>query len=169
MKRVHRIAAYLSLAVIATLSALSIYLSRPWIIEIAELRSTGELETIHAYWGRACGEDFLSEEATLLHLDIYVPQGGMTPAESGATVPDNLFVITGYRYKRIEKNYLTGKVREYPSGRVDAIEWHVVPPYQAYVDDPDVLIEEMSTPLGWMSLEAAPEFSHNQRNNSHEC
>jgi len=133
-----------------------VYFSKPYIIEIDEVRTTGKIETIRAYWGRACGEDFLSEEDSGIKLALVVPKGGITPGDSNAAIPDNLFIITGYRYKRILKNLLNGEVKEIPSQRFDVVKWHVVPPYEAYVDDDNEFIKKVNTPLGWKSQELEP-------------
>lgn len=159
--------------IIATLAVvwlgLFVFLSKPWIVNIAENRVTGKLETIRAVWGRDCGEDFLEEERTGLKLSLAVPAGGKTPDQTNAVVPDNEFIITGYRYKLVQKNLLSGEIRQLPSARFDVVAWHVVTPYQAYVDDPDVLIKEVNTPLGWHSRVPDPVFIAYRQTNTGKC
>lgn len=169
LKKSLRIIAYLMAVLAIVWLGLFIYLSRPWIVNIEESRTTGKLETIRATWGRDCGEDFLAEENSGLKLTLVVPDGGKTPGQTRAAVPDNEFIITGYRYKRVQKNLLSGEVRQLPARRFDVIAWHVVTPYKAYVDDPDVLIKEVSTPLGWHSEVPDPAFISSRPSPAGKC
>lgn len=154
---------------VVTWIGLFVYISKPYIIEIEQVRTSGRVETIRAYWGRACGEEFLSDKDSGVKLTLTVPEGGKTPSDTHAAVPDNLFIITGYRYKSVQKNFLTGEIKELPSPRVDVIKWHVVPPYRVYVNDGDALIKEINTPLGWQSQELEPRFTFYHRPEPGEC
>lgn len=169
LQNILRIVTYTIAGLAAAWIGFFVYLSKPYIIEIDEVRTTGKLETVRAYWGRACGEDFLSEGRPGTKLILTVPEGGITPRETNAVVPGNLFIITGYRYKRVQKNLLNGEVKEIPSQRFDVVKWHVVPPYEAYVDDKDVLIKKVNTPLGWKSHELEPNFTFYNRSESVGC
>lgn len=155
-----RITSYLVAILVMIWSGLFIYFTEPYIIELEEVRTTGKQETIQAYWGRTCGEDFISEGQPGTRLTLVVPENGITPADTHAVVPDNVFIITGYRYKSIQKNILNGDIKEIPSPRVDVISWYAVAPYSIYVDDKDVLIKQSTAPLGWQSTEPSPEFTY---------
>ena len=64
MKKVLRIIAYTIVSFSTVLIGLFVYFSKPYIIEIDVVRTTGKLETIRASWGRACEKDFLAEEGS---------------------------------------------------------------------------------------------------------
>jgi hypothetical protein len=94
---------------------LYILIFRPYV-KVEEVR-VPKMETIHAQWvSWACGDP--TSRITELYgpgadtkfaegpLHIAVPQGGQNPEESDAAYPENRFVLTGYRYKWIETNYL---------------------------------------------------------------
>lgn len=137
-----------------------VYVFEPYVVEVAEIRTTGRLETIYASFGLACGEEFISEDGSQDHegrLHLVVPEGGKAIEQSDAAVPNNGFVITGYRYKTVRKNILNGRLEEVPSRRIDVVSWHVVSPYQ--VRDGDGGIREVTEPLGWRNEDSHPKFS----------
>lgn len=169
MKKIFKIITFAVFFFIFISLGFFIYFAKPYIIEINEVRTTGKLETVHASWGRACGEEFLSEGYEGTKLRLVVPEGGITPEDTNAIVSDNEFVITGYRYKKIHKNFLTGEIIEKRSQRFDIIKWHAVTPYEVYVKNKDVLTEKTNKPLGWQSPESEPKFASYSGRKSGGC
>lgn len=151
---VRRVAAALIVSMIGGL----VYLAEPYVA-VSEVRTTGNLETVRGIYGRACGEDFISGyegDRSLGRLALVVQEGGIGPEETDAVVPDNVFEITGYRYKQVRRNLFTGKLEETPSPRFDVVKWHAIPPYR--VSDKQANIRQANTPLGWSSTDSAPKF-----------
>lgn len=146
-----------------------LYFSKPWI-SVSEVRATDNLETILALYGRACEEDFLSEfknDESLGRLTLVLPEGGVGPEDTEAVVPDNVFEITGYRYKKVRRNLLSGEIEEVPSRRFDVIEWRAIVSYS--ITDKHANISQVDTPLRWRSPDPEPVFIFNEQEDSDGC
>src|SRR5689334_14087430 len=98
-----------SAVVILVLAAGFAYFVEPHIA-ISEVHATSREETIQAMWILSCGEEFLSERdaGEDSRLDLVLPERALSPERSPAAIKDNVFVISGYRYKRIRTNRFTG-------------------------------------------------------------
>jgi hypothetical protein len=159
LKKLFRIVKYMFVTLTVIVIGGLVYLYEPHIL-ISEVRTTGALETIHASWGMACGEEFISEiesEHTIVRLKLATPEGGEPLEQSVAAVKDNEFVITGYRYTTVRRNIFSGQIEKIAGPRFDVVSWHVVTPYR--VHDGNVDTKEVSTPLGWSSNGLNQKFS----------
>lgn len=127
--------------VLVSAAGLYVYFFEPYLA-YSEQRASSAPETIRArYMAYACGEFHpqlyelfgvgegevrASEAPTTLAL----PAGLPSPDRGGLSFAGNVFELTGYRYRRHERNRLTGASREVPSTRFDVVAWRVETPYR---------------------------------------
>lgn len=159
LKKLFLIVKYLFVSLATIVIGGLVYLYEPHIV-VSEVRTTGAVETIHASWGMACGEEFISEienENSLGRLQLVTPEGGEPLEQSVAAVQNNEFVITGYRYTTVRRNIFSNRINQIAGPRFDVVSWHVVTPYR--VHDGSVDTKEVSTPLGWSSKGSNQKFS----------
>lgn len=125
------------------LAGLYVYVAKPYINR-HEWRASAQPTTIEVvYVAMACGEHSprlyeavaqndssqdWSRSPTLLAL----PKGIPSPEDSEFAVGGNVFVLTGYRYRRKETNILTGTTQEYIAARFDAVAWEIRTPYNVW-------------------------------------
>lgn len=151
--------------VLAAFAALVIYLSEP-LVKVTEMRAASIPQTVGVTWIINCGTTYYIGENEKRY-DPQVPNGGLEPVVKPVMYSGTEFVMTGYPYKEIHKNRLTGYEYEIRSERFDVIEWHIVPPYIALQGED---YKETRQPLGWKSENTDPPFiSHYERKRQSGC
>lgn len=156
---------FFGIVAIAVLSVV-IYFSEPHI-EVTEIRTTSEPQTVKVRWYLSCEEEFFVDDKNKKFYDPQVPAGGVYPGVGPVMSSDIKFVLVGYPYKERRRNIFTGTVSEQRSERFDVIEWHVVTPYPTLVGDEFV---ESNKPLGWKSNKSdAKYFSQSDKRHRSGC
>jgi hypothetical protein len=142
---------YTVIYLFVSLAGSFVYLTEPYI-SVAEVRTTGQLETIRSVFGLACEASYMfgyKGDQSLGKLTLVIPEGGIGPEDTEALVSDNSFELIGYRYKSIRRNFITGEYWETASDRFDVVEWHAIAPYKVQPLDENGNYKETSAPLGW--------------------
>ena len=130
------------------LAGLYVYVAKPYVAR-HEWRESAQPTTIEVmYVAMACGEHSprlyelvagadgagqWSHTPTLLAL----PDGMASPEDTQYAVGGNVFVLTGYRYRRRDRNILTGAVKTYRAPRFDVVSWQVRAPYEIWTASGD--------------------------------
>jgi len=167
LKRALKILMWIVASILALFFGMVVLLEKPYIRNIDEFRTTGQLETVRVSYGHACGEEFLSDGENKYILAI--PEGGKNPLDIPGIYFDSSFELVGYSYTIKRKNYLTGEVTTVRSERFDTVEWRTIIPYNIYYPDSEDLRKRAYSPMNWKSDNINPKFIVQQDVTKGEC
>jgi hypothetical protein len=136
------------------LVGLYIYITEPYL-SVTEVRLTSTPKTVKLQYIVAC-EGAFYELGTNVIFDPQLPDGA-PELPSEAFLVANTFVFTGYPYKALIRNIVTGRVTESHSRRFDTVEWHLITPYVVWDSEKDEEVTK-DAPLGWRASSAQPAF-----------
>ena len=147
MKKITKMVAWGALSALSLsalfLAGLYFHVAKPYINR-HEWRASEQPTTIEVvYVNMACGEHSPRLYEAIAQNDgsqdwnrsptlLALPKGIPSPEESEFAVGGNVFVLTGYRYRRRETNILTGATKEYIAPRFDAVAWEIRTPYNVW-------------------------------------
>jgi len=133
------------LILVLILAGVFIFLFKPYET-LKEERSTNEIKIIHAVFINYTGDDscaklyrYNNNDVSKITSPVFpaLPEGMPAPDDGRTAYANNSFKLTGYDYKFVKRNMLTGTVESSESNRFDVISWEIVQPYKVWTDKTD--------------------------------
>ena len=146
---------------VLVLAGIIVFLFKPYET-LEEERTTNKLKTINTVYVNYTGDPLcaklyqhkdgdISKITTPIFLAI--PEGMPSPDDGSTAYSNNVFNITGYEYKFVKRNLLTGNAEYSDSNRFDVISWKIVPPYKVWSNKTDkdgiLLTEVKNQPIAY--------------------
>ncbi len=70
-------------------------------------------------------------------VTLALPSDLSSPEDTDWAFPGNRFVLTGYRYRQVIRNRITGQTEARPASRIDLVAWRSLIPAKRWEKSPD--------------------------------